>query len=388
MSSSNPADPRERTRTRPTRRRRGLRVPLTEVKRTSALDELRPDEEELPTNGSLSIPTDGDGDGDVEASAGVDIESFEDEPTDEYTLDEVQEMDQASTPPSALPIPRPPPPIPDFTEQVEEVVLRPWFEDFFGEHYLRTVRQPTAREVAKECDFIERALGVPVGAKVLDVGCGLGLHAVELASRGYQIVGVDISMPMLTRATDEAEDRGLKIKLLEGDMRQLAFEAEFDAILCWGTTFGYFDDEGNESTIDSFYRALKPDGVLLLDVVNRDYMIASQPNTVWFEVNGSICMEETSFNYKNSRLRVKRNVVSDDGGQRDREYSIRLYALHEVTRLLEDLGFRVDQVSGRRATMGVFFGVHSPEMILRAVKQEPLSPKDTQAPPPPPVPKR
>lgn len=386
MSGSNPADPRERTRTRPTRRRRGLRVPLTEVKRTSALDDLKPDEEALPTNGSSSIPAADP----VEASTVPDVESFENEPTDEYTLDEVQEADevpQTSAPPPVLPIPRPPPPIPDFTEEIEQVELRPWFEDFFGEHYLRTVRQPTAREVAKECDFIERALGVPVGAKVLDVGCGLGLHAVELASRGYQIVGVDISTPMLTRATDEADDRGLQIKFFEGDMRQLDFEAEFDAILCWGTTFGYFDDEGNESTIDSFYRALKPDGVLLLDIVNRDYMIASQPNVVWFEVNGSICMEETSFNYKTSRLRVKRNVVSDDGGQRDREYSIRLYALHEVTRLVEDLGFRVDQVSGRRATMGVFFGVHSPEMILRAIKHEPVGPRDTQAPAPPPVPK-
>ena len=358
-------------------------MPLKEVKRTSALDELRPEDEEAagPTNGESSLPPPV-----VAEAAKAEIESFEDEPTDEYALDDAEEVastTRTSAPPSLVPMPRPPPPIPDFTEEVEEVERRPWFEDFFGEHYLRTVQQPTPREVSKECDFIEKALGVPLGAKILDVGCGLGLHAVELASRGYHIVGVDISAPMLSRANDEAEDRGLQIKFLEGDMRQLPFEEAFDAILCWGTTFGYFDDEGNESTIDSFYRALKPDGVLLLDVVNRDYMIGSQPNAVWFEVNGSVCMEETSFNYLTSHLRVKRNVVSDDGGQSNREYSLRLYALHELTRLLEDLGFRVDQVSGRQATMGVFFGVHSPEMIVRAIKQlEPVSPSDTKAPPP------
>jgi hypothetical protein len=137
-------------------------------------------------------------------------------------------------------------------------------------------------------------------------------------------------------------------------------------LLCWGTTFGYFTEEENERSIRQFRRALKPNGTLLLDVVNRDFMIGSQPNQVWFEVDAAVCMEETDFDYETSRLRVKRRVASHSGQQTDRRYSIRLYALHEIRALLERNGFRIDEVSGREATLGVFFGVHSPKMIIRA----------------------
>jgi len=269
-----------------------------------------------------------------------------------------------------IPIPKPPPPPAESIDagppEVESDADGPWHEHFFGEAYLRTVRTPTPKEVVAECDFIERALRMPVGSHVLDVGCGLGVQTVELASRGYHLVGLDISTTMVSRAYDEAEDRGLRIDFVRGDMREPTFEDPFDALLCWGTTFGYFSEEENELVVRQFHRALKPGGILLLEVVNRDFMIGSQPNQAWFEVDGAVCMEETDFDYTTSRLRVKRRVASHSGQQNDRHYSIRLYALHEMRALLERNGFRIDEISGVEATMGVFFGVHSAKMIIRA----------------------
>jgi len=269
-----------------------------------------------------------------------------------------------------IPIPKPPPPPAESMDagppEVEADEDGPWYEHFFGEAYLRTVRTATPKEVAAECDIIERALRIPLRSRVLDVGCGLGVQTVELASRGYHLVGLDISATMVSRAYDEAEDRGLRIDFIRGDMRDATFEDPFDALLCWGTTFGYFSEEENELAVRQFHRALRPSGILLIEVVNRDFMIGSQPNQVWFEVDGAVCMEETDFDYETSRLRVKRRVASHSGQQNDRHYSIRLYALHEIRALLERNGFHVDEVSGGEATPGVFFGVHSPKMILRA----------------------
>ena len=269
-----------------------------------------------------------------------------------------------------IPIPKPPPPPAESTDagppEVESDEDGPWYEHFFGKAYLRTVRTATPKEVALECDFIERALRIPVGSRVLDVGCGLGVQSVELASRGYHLVGLDISATMVSRAYDEAEDRGLQIDFVRGDMRDVTFEEPFDALLCWGTTFGYFSEEENELAVRQFHQALAPNGMLLLEVINRDFIIGSQPNQVWFEVDGAVCMEETDFDYQTSRLRVKRRVASHSGQQNDRHYSIRLYALHEIRSLLERNGFRVDEISGREATQGIFFGVHSPKMIIRA----------------------
>ncbi len=299
------------------------------------------------------------------------------EPPEELFLEDADVLSRSDIAPPAdqaaemmIPIPKPPPPPAESTEsrvpEVEQDGDAPWYEHFFGEAYLRTVRTATPKEVAVECDFIERALRVPVGARVLDAGCGLGAQTVELAARGYHMVGLDISATMISRAYDEAEDRGLQIDFIRGDMRDITFEEPFDALLCWGTTFGYFSEEDNERTIRQFHRALRPNGMLLLEVVNRDFLISSQPNQVWFEVDGAVCMEETDFDYEASRLRVKRRVASHSGQQNDRYYSVRLYALHEIRSLLERNGFRVDEISGREATLGVFFGVHSPKMIIRA----------------------
>ena len=268
----------------------------------------------------------------------------------------------------------PPPPASEATEAAPPVAepkkrRRPWFEVFFSDDYLRTVPPPTPKHVGRECDFMEKALGLAKGATILDVGCGLGLHAVELSRRGYLVVGLDLSLPMLSRAADEAQDHGLKINFLHGDMREMTFDGAFDAVLCWGTTFGYFDDETNRTVIRRLYDALKPKGLLLLDVVNRDRVIRDQPNLIWFEGDGCVCMEESRFNYFMSRLEVKRTVILDDGRQRENTYSIRLYSLHELGKLLHVQGFRVASVSGNLATHGVFFGGDSQRMAILAERR-------------------
>ncbi|MBW2224550.1 MAG: class I SAM-dependent methyltransferase, partial [Deltaproteobacteria bacterium] len=219
------------------------------------------------------------------------------EPPEELFLDDadvLSKSDIAPPPDKAaemlIPVPKPPPPPAGLADAVPSEVEAdedgPWYEQFFGKDYLRTVRTATPKEVAVECDFIERVLRMPAGSRMLDVGCGMGVQTVELASRGYHLVGLDISATMVSRAYDEAEDRGLQIDFVRGDMRDVTFEEPFEALLCWGTTFGYFSEEENELTVRQFHQALAPNGTLLLEVINRDFIIGSQPNQVWFEVDG------------------------------------------------------------------------------------------------------
>jgi SAM-dependent methyltransferase len=244
-----------------------------------------------------------------------------------------------------------------------------WWETFFDDDYLRTVRPPTREQVVHQVEFIERRLGLRPGASLLDVGCGLGLQVLELNARGYVGVGLDLSLPMLTRASEEAQTRGVRVNFLHGDMREMVFEAAFDAVICMGTTFGYFDDETNRRVLERLYRALKPGGALMIDVVNRDHVLPSQPNLVWFEGEGCVCMEETEINFFTSRLHVKRTVIHDTGKQTDNEYAMRLYSLHELGQMLNAAGFRVVEVSGRDTVPGVFFGHESPNLIIVAQRR-------------------
>ncbi len=246
---------------------------------------------------------------------------------------------------------------------------RQWFEDLFNDDYARTLPKLDDRYLEREVRFIEDALGCDKGAAILDLGCGPGEQAVALAARGYEVIGIDLSLAMLARAADEAAEKNQRINFLQGDMRDLTFDDAFDGIYCWGTTFGYFDDVKNAEVIQKIHKALRRGGRFLLDVVNRDYIAARMPSMVWFEGDGCVCMDEAQLNGITSRLNVKRTMMMEDGRQREIEYSIRLYSLHELGKVLHDNGFRVAEASGDSSTPGKYFGSESPRLLILAEKR-------------------
>jgi SAM-dependent methyltransferase len=270
--------------------------------------------------------------------------------------------------------PPPPPPGKEGEAKARRKRARQWWERFFSEDYLMSVLPPTEAQVARQVDFIEASLGLSEGATVLDVGCGLGQHAIELTRRGHLVVGLDLSLTMITRAAEAAQQNNLKINFLHADIREIEFEGTFDAVICMGTTFGFFDDEANLDVLSRLHQALKPGGRILLDVVNRDYVINAQPNLVWFEGDECVCMEESDFNYFSSRLVVKRTMMREDGQQSQADYSIRLYSLHELGQLMQQKGFRVLEVSGQEATRGTFFGAQSARILMLGERRVPGRP--------------
>jgi SAM-dependent methyltransferase len=205
---------------------------------------------------------------------------------------------------------------------------------------------------------------------VLDLGCGYGRHAMELAARGFHVVGLDLSTPLLVRGGEEAHRRGLTINFVRGDMRELDFENQFDGVYCLFSTFGYFDDETNKKTLQNCARALKPGGKVLVEILNRDYVIADLPTRVWWEGDGCVVLEEVELNYFSSRIQVNRSVVFDDGRQLEQEISVRAYSLHEVGKLMHAAGFRVLEVSGGYQMRGRFFGNQSRHIIVLAERKE------------------
>ena len=109
---------------------------------------------------------------------------------------------------------------------------KPWFVDLFDEDYLRTLPFLTPQATQAEAEFVIDTMSLTPGAQVLDVGCGYGRHAMELAARGFHVVGLDLSTPLLVRGGEEAHRRGLTINFIRGDMRELDFENQFDAAYC------------------------------------------------------------------------------------------------------------------------------------------------------------
>ena len=275
----------------------------------------------------------------------------------------------APAPPTPPAAPAKEPPTPDLAAAKaaqRSKTRQPWWEDLFNEDFMRASSRVSDEHIRREVTFIEESLGVAAGGVVLDLGCGAGHHAVEFASRGYGVVGYDLSLYQLALAADVAQERGQKINFLQGDMREMAFEEMFDGVFSWNTSFGYFEEDKNLAVAQRVFKALRPGGMFLIDVINRDFAAASAPCTVWYEGDSCVCMDDMSVDYISSRLRVKRSIILDDGRTKESLFSLRLYSLHELGKLLHEVGFRVTEASGHPATPGVFFGPNSPRIIMLA----------------------
>ena len=99
-----------------------------------------------------------------------------------------------------------------------------WFDAIathLGTAYLRNA---FTKGTEQEVEFLVGALGLGPGMRVLDVGCGPGRHALSLARRGLDVLGVDHSPDFVRLARDAAEAEGLSAEFLELDVRDLSFD--------------------------------------------------------------------------------------------------------------------------------------------------------------------
>lgn len=247
---------------------------------------------------------------------------------------------------------------------------KPWFEEFFDDDYLRTIPFMTPTYTLKEMEYISSHLDLPTGAKLLDVGCGYGRLAIEFARTGYEVTGLDTSLPLMFLAAEASTEAGVEVNFMHQDMREMSFDNEFDGVYCVMTSFGYFDDDANREVVGRMHRALKPGGKLFVEVINRDFIINDLPSRVWWEGDDCVVMDEVEFNYLTSRIVSKRSVVFSDGRSVNHDLSIRAYCLHELGRMLHTAGFRVVSVTGNINTDNRFFGQHSPYLIVVSEKHK------------------
>ncbi|MCB9778387.1 MAG: class I SAM-dependent methyltransferase [Alphaproteobacteria bacterium] len=123
-----------------------------------------------------------------------------------------------------------------------------------------------------QVELMTQLLRLEPGARVLDLGCGAGRHAILLAERGMEVVGVDWSEPVLELAADtwarrHADEAGPRF--VKGDMRTPPVEGTFDAVIAMDVAFGIFDDDADHlQVLSAASELLAPDGALLLELFN------------------------------------------------------------------------------------------------------------------------
>jgi SAM-dependent methyltransferase len=227
---------------------------------------------------------------------------------------------------------------------------RPWYIDFFDDDYLRVFLPVLPDErTAAEVNAVVALLGLAPGARLLDLCCGHGRHAVPLAQLGYRVTGLDRSRPLLERAAALAAARGQQVDLVAADMRRLPFaDASFDAVLNLFHAFGYLEDEAeDERVLAEAGRVLAPSGRLLQEVANREALVRGwRDSDVLRTGDGLVVLQERTLDLRASRELTRYTWLHPDGRRTTRQASIRLYTLTELAAMLARAGLELQAVHG------------------------------------------
>jgi SAM-dependent methyltransferase len=237
-----------------------------------------------------------------------------------------------------------------------------WWQKFLDQHYVK-VSGDAEKRSSREVESIIRMLNLKPKARILDLCCGYGRHAIELAERGFRVTGYDLSDLFLRKAKETSRALGLKVQFKKGDMRRLPFEGHFDAVVNMFTSFGYFDKESDDlKALKGVCKALKSKGLFLLDLKNREQLIRGFQRRRWHPEKDFIMLEDNFFDLFTSRWESTRTLLFGDGKKKEYSFSLRLYSFAEILNLLKRAGFLLESVYGD-FDFGQY-SLDSPRMIL------------------------
>jgi len=221
-----------------------------------------------------------------------------------------------------------------------------WWRTLFNAVYLKTDGDVVENMAGTESDveLLVQSAQLQPEDTILDLCCGQGRHALELARRGFaHVTGLDRSRYLVRLARKRNKAAGLTANFREGDARKLRLPPEsFSCVAVMGNSFGYFERaEDDLSVLNSIWRVLKPGGRVVLDVVDGEWMRQKyEPRSwEWIDENHFVCRER-ALAQDGQRL-ISREIVThaERGVIADQFYAERLYAYPELEALLRRAGF-------------------------------------------------
>jgi len=227
-----------------------------------------------------------------------------------------------------------------------------WYTELFTELPNALWRAAIPPQVtAAEVDFLER-VGLPATGAVLDVPCGSGRHALELARRGHRVCGVDVSVEAIDFARAAAAAEGLTLDLRVGDMADLEVRDSptnppFDLVVCLGNAFGYLEHDDTRRFLAQVHALTAPGGAIVIDTgfVAESFLpglvLEEEPMTI----DGIEMISVNRYDPRTSRF------VTDMTFRRGNEEHVgtsvqHVYTSAEIARLVVEAGFERVEMYG------------------------------------------
>ena len=233
------------------------------------------------------------------------------------------------------------------------VVYRQNAELFYDVEAALFQNDSLTRQELSRVGELARRVGSDLGGPILDLACGPGRHSLALARRGFEVTGVDLSEPFLSRAREAAAHLvpGLPPpRFLCGDLRRLALaDGSFSTVLLLGNSFGYFSDAENRAILTEMRRVLRSGGLLCVELTNRDTYLESlapyEEERVESHQPPLRCQWWKRWDPATQRVETLERHSHADTGEvlYEGPYDVRLYGWRELRQLLGEAGFHDPQ---------------------------------------------
>ncbi|MCK5021442.1 MAG: class I SAM-dependent methyltransferase [Candidatus Peribacteraceae bacterium] len=194
-------------------------------------------------------------------------------------------------------------------------------KEYYGKkgEYISTHKKYFSRkQLLIDINFIEKYLKLKKKDKILDLCCGNGRHAIELAKRGYIVHGLDFSTYLLKIAKEESKKENVKIDFFKQDIHKMNLKNKYNKIFLFFSEFGLFD---TEKVLKNIYKSLENDGLFMLDYDNIFRLIRKMQDIKDFEY---------TFDFVNQQL------VEKKGKQK-----VNYYTPKELKQMFNMAGFKV-----------------------------------------------
>lgn len=248
------------------------------------------------------------------------------------------------------------------------MVRTDWYKDFFQgapvEFWSGIVPE---EHTDAEVDLIITELQVKTGEMLLDIPCGNGRHAVQLAEHGYDVTAVDISAEFIERAQLRATAHGVNINFVCTDMAEFALQKPARGAYCLGNSFGYLEYDRLQAYLRNVAESLQPGGRFLIDATSSaECLLPSFQDHDWYEMDNMKMLLENSYDPVAGAMETRYVFIKDGEQVAERTSLHRIYTAAEIRRMLQQAGLIVVHLLG--STDREVFELGSPQMYVVAEK--------------------
>lgn len=196
-----------------------------------------------------------------------------------------------------------------------------------------------------ECDFVQDVAQLQKDDAVLDLMCGYGRHAIELARRGFQLTAVDNSVAYIDEINSIAKEKNLSIETIAAGALQVPLQKKYKAAICMGNSFAFFQQDDAMLLLQKLSEHLQQNGVLIINSwMVAEIAIKHFREKEWFDVDGYKYLLDYRFEFQPSRIESEHTIITSKGEVEVIQGVDYIFTLAEMEAMFQKAGLRTKAI--------------------------------------------